>query len=359
MTKIILALTIIATIQSSIDFQPLLLFSQEENEGATTKESREYVFELPLSGSTGYATVETYVYSTRDNEDLLCMLNGGEAFCILEEQGDEWKISVNGQEGWLNYEYCLVNLPDLMPSMIYDNANSYASVMQSMGKEIPNITGQKLYDAEFFNERLGEMYFAMPIMYETAKKLAQAQKLALADGNTLVIVETYRPFSTQMKMVDNMCRLLETEPEIEASLMTWGLSYFIATNISNHQRGIAVDLTLAKVLGTETRTTGEYSYEVVSAYEEYEMPTAIHDLNLDATSMAYPVPSTYPWEEVPLSKNMNQWSIILRDYCTTVGFSPLSSEWWHFNDYTIGLHSDNVGRYFLDELVSVSPLADE
>lgn len=104
------------------------------------------------------------------------------------------------------------------------------------------------------------------------------------------------------------------------------MTYFINTGYSNHQKGFAVDVSLVKVSLTETRTTGGRTYLVPVDYQEYEMPTPIHELSMAAASTTGP-------GETTLASTMNDPAIALRDYFRKAGMTPLESEWWHFNDY--------------------------
>ena len=106
----------------------------------------------------------------------------------------------------------------------------------------------------------------------------------------------------------------------------WSMTYFINTGYSNHQKGFAVDVSLVKVFRTETRSTGGRSYLVPVDYQEYEMPTPIHELSMAAASTTGP-------GETTLASTMNDPAIALRDYFRKAGMTPLESEWWHFNDY--------------------------
>ena len=42
----------------------------------------------------------------------------------------------------------------------------------SAGKDIPGITGQKLYDSRMLNERLEDNEYLVPVLYAMAKKIA-------------------------------------------------------------------------------------------------------------------------------------------------------------------------------------------
>ena len=104
------------------------------------------------------------------------------------------------------------------------------------------------------------------------------------------------------------------------------MTYFINTGYSNHQKGFALDVSLVKVSRTETRTTGGHTYLVPVDYQEYEMPTPIHELSMAAASTTGP-------GETTLASTMNDPALALRSYFRKAGMTPLESEWWHFNDY--------------------------
>ena len=59
---------------------------------------------------------------------------------------------------------------DVLPSIVYENPNAKASIFKTCGKDIEGITGQKLYDGLFYNQRLGRDEYLMPINYAMAKK---------------------------------------------------------------------------------------------------------------------------------------------------------------------------------------------
>lgn len=79
---------------------------------------------------------------------------------------------------------------------------------------------------------------------------------------------------------------------------------------------------------------GNYLYTDVTEYEELSMPTQMHELSVSAVSMSQPLYSLdrEAWKNIAPSATMTQDALTLKDYCTNAGLSPLSSEWWHFND---------------------------
>ena len=266
------------------------------------------------------------------------VLEPGTAFTVLSESGGWWKIRVRGVTGWVEHRYCLINLPDVIPSMIYNDTNAYSSVFVSSGKNIPNVTGRALYQAKVNNPRLGRQEFVMPVLYAMAKNVCKAQQNALAEGNTLVLYEGFRPYSAQMAVVNNLRALAGRDAQVKAGISTrpWEISWFIATGASNHQAGYAMDVSLAKVTKAHTVSMGGYTVVQVDAYEEYAMPTPIHELSMAAATYTRPVAifSTTAWQNAEMAPAMaaNEPAKAMQRYCTSAKLTPLASEWWHFND---------------------------
>lgn len=337
---------------------------EEELEVEPEKEYIVYVdeegyFELPLEGATGFASTTLYVRgAATSNSELLFTISSGTGFTILEEEGQWWLVDINGDRGYVYHPYCFLNLPDVVPSMVYDNTNASQSIITSSYLPIPNITGEKLYDAYSYNERLGRDEYITPVLYGTAKKIALAQKMARDEGNTLIIYECYRPYVVQEKIKNELAAVSRTNPVIYAGISAspWSTDWFVATGISNHQQGYAVDLSYGKINEIETFTVGDYLCETITDYEEAEMPTPLHEVSTVSKSLAYPVNSNSAtaWKSVPVASSMNEAALKLREYCTNAGLTPLASEWWHFNDLDF-LSSSGKGDFLLTEVYSVVP----
>ena len=145
---------------------------------------------------------------------VLETLPAGTGFMIVREEGLWWYVQKGALSGWLPHRFSMVNLPDVIPSIIYDSTNTYSSKLRASGKEIPNLTGKALYSGSDFNARLGRDDFIMPALYATAKKIHAAQQLALADGNTLKIYEAFRPRAVQTAIVEALNALAAVDAEI-------------------------------------------------------------------------------------------------------------------------------------------------
>lgn len=323
--------------------------------------------ELPVNGATGYASVLMDLKATADaGSETISELEAGTAFEVLEEVGDWWYVRTATESGWVQHLYCFINLPDVIPSIIYDNTNTYASKFVSSGKTIPGITGEALYDGKAYNMRLGKVSDIVPVLYSMSKKIHLAQQAALEEGNTLVIYEGYRPFFAQKLTVDALTTLAVADPEVMAGINThpWDTNWFIATSISNHQMGYAIDVTLAKITEQQEFVIGDYTATAVTGYTEYTMPTTIHELSMASATFTGPVKSSSPtaWLQANLADTMNEAAILLQRYCTDAGLTPLASEWWHFNDLDARFATEDnssKGEYLLDATMSEAPEAAE
>lgn len=327
------------------------------------------IFELPLNGTTGFTSVSLPLYENNPANGTtkkLSTLSAGKPFCIQEEDGEYFRVTLADETtGWIESKYCLVNLPDIIPSIVYDDTNSYSSIFRSSGYALDGITGKRLYNVKTENTRLDKEEFLMPVLYPMAKKIAQVQKDALANEDTLKIYETYRPYEVQMKVSDALTKLMDANETVAAGITTkpWGKSWFIATQLSNHQRGIAMDVSLAKVTQTETKQSGLYQYKVVTEHEEYKMPTKMHELSKAAATFTSPVSSKSKtdWKKAKLAPTMTEGAKKLQKYCTNRELYPLASEWWHFNDLdareATKAHGSN-GKYYLKECLSIAPVEE-
>ena len=269
-----------------------------------------------------YLSTQASVRTLGSYTDAVTVWEPGVAFLILEEDGDWWRVSRGDETGWIEHRYCMINLPDVVPSIIYDDVNAYSSLFVSSGREIPGITGEAFYHSLIYNVRLDRQQFVMPILYSAARNICAAQHRALEEGNCLVVYQTFRPYDTQMAVVNGLTQLSNVDPEVKAGISTspWDMDWFVASGVSNHQRGYALDISMVKVYRMETRYVGAYTYLYATSYEYYEMPTAMYELSIAAVSTVSPSSSR-------LSGAMTESAIVLRDYCTSSSLSPLASEW--------------------------------
>jgi len=320
--------------------------------------------ELPVAGATGWAGVAMPLYSEPDAEsDIITDFDAGQVFVIIEEKGGWWLVkSSSGESGWVGHAGCLINLPDVIPSIVYNITNAYSARTRSSGYAIPGVTGTKLYDAFAYNPRLFRYEFIVPSLYSTSKLVCAAQQLALKAGDTIIIHEAYRAHASQMRSLNLLRDLIENNEAVDEAINAgpWNISWFMATTISNHQRGTAFDVSLGKILSFDIMQIGGVFFAEKITYEEYAMPTDMHELSPLAISLTTPVPSSDrdAWRSVPDAETMTPGAILLRDYFDKAGFTPIASEWWHFNDISgveVAKELDIAGVFFIDEILSVLP----
>jgi D-alanyl-D-alanine dipeptidase len=247
--------------------------------------------------------------------------------------------------------------------MIYDNTNTYSSLLRSSGIDIPNITGKALYEGKDFNVRLGREEFISPVLYSMAGKVFAAQQAALADGNTLVIYEAFRPSDAHDKVHENFTNLVNANPFVRSGITanSFNIRWFLAAAPYNHQRGTAIDTSLAKIDSYETKTTGDYLYTHITGHTEYPMQTAMHELSVAAAVFDASVHarSTTAWIGAAISDKATAGTVLLQRYCTGAGLTPLASEWWHFNDListAVAIEMENEGTYFIEKTHSRPPI---
>lgn len=326
-------------------------------------------FELPLAGTHGICAGDT------DG------LKAGTAFTILEEQGDKFLVYLGEEKGTqlVTSSKVMVNLPDLIPSIIYKDSNAQSSEFRSLGNNM-SVTGTKLYAAKQNNAKLGYAEYIMPVQYIMAKKIMQAQKVAQSKGLSIVLYEGFRPMSAQESVKNALNELAAQNQDVNAAINhgNFSKSFYIAQGASNHQRGAAVDVSLATVNSKKTITVGDRTVEVPDSYKEFEggtvstngsgvrsvmfdtpsdiaytttysadsteatrMPTKMHELSYLAGTFNSTT-STYvkgDWQkklnagtDFSYNELWTQGAKTLQDIFVGADMEPLSSEWWHFND---------------------------
>ena len=325
--------------------------------------AEELIFELPINGATGYApTTISLLDSAQDGASTITTIKAGEAFTIISEEGNYLYVQYGESLGYLDSTICMINLPDIIPSIVYDDTNSYSSIFKSSGYNLSGITGKQLYDASSYNNRLLQEEYNMPVLYQMAKKIYEAQKLALANNQSLKIYETFRPYEVQMKVSSSLSELEASNETVKNGINvgSWNDSWFIAQTRSNHQLGVAMDVSLVQINSTVEKKAGRYTYTKITDYTEYAMPTSMHELSAAAAAFSYPVSSASKtaWKNVPLASSMTTPAKQLQNYCTSAGMSPLASEWWHFNDLDAKEAIKNKGingKFYLQDNVSKVP----
>lgn len=283
------------------------------------------------TGTTAvFATVwplqELEVYADAEKTSVIGKAEAAKALCVLDEEKGLFRVRVGSQEGYIDSNYCLINLPEYLEDLcLYDIANSYASLYMAHEYELPTVTGKVIVGYEKVKLKNGQQL--VPILYPVAKRLEKAAYAAIDQGYQLKIYDAYRPREATIALYDQAIglkdqpiplqtytgKVMEDLPVLEeGQVLTYGnlmtdfdrytMNYFLAAGKSRHNRGIALDLTLTDM------ETGK----------DLKMQTSMHDL------------SWYS-ENARDNANARKLSAIME----SVGFTGLKSEWWHFNDLEV------------------------
>ena len=225
----------------------------------------------------------------------------GQAFAAKKEPvNGKFAIYFNEQEGYIDANVCLVNLPDYLTgvgNVSYNITNGSGNIYKINGQSIPGITGNKYYKSSSL----------VPLLYPVAQKFKTAALAAAAKGYGLKIYDAYRPSEVTQKTYTTLNSYLSSNPAVKNDMLNdpngkkWSVSYFLSRGVSKHNLGVALDLTLTQ------------------GGQELTMQSAIHELSWRAT----------------LDHN-NDNANTLSSIMTSVGFETLVSEWWHFQVASAG-----------------------
>ncbi len=321
-------------------------------------------------GAKVWAEYDTKLYSDVDLTKVVCSVTGGTKLKITKDEdgvyvhsssNNKWSVHVTGNtySGWIEGCSLLVDLQDIFRSqdniysIQYNRTNSYASIFTCGGSAkrvdttsaantryaplnaisgtvslnmgnynvIKDVTGLILPNYGSKNQ--------MPVIWDLALELITCQRNALENGYTLLIYEGYRPNATSRFVYGSMT---------EAGYLTYtqnGITLangFLNTNLtaanyiafnSNHNKGIAVDITIMKF--TTVDTLGS----------EVSMQTKMHTLDFRA-NMRY---------------NTSEANLLKIIMMTNTGLVALrgKQEWWHFELSTDVSKYPGVNKYIFSD----------
>ena len=296
-------------------------------------------FEKRLFGATGWAAIDLPLKeSANNNSTTIFTVGTGQVFTILGESGDYWEIVYTDSQnvlrhGYIQHDYCMINLPDVVPSIKYNITNASASIYKSSGYDITsmsivgdeshpeyNITGSKLYFAgKVQNDRIGRNEYIVPSLYSTSKKIAKAQGLIKQQNKSLMIYDSYRPVSVSQKVSVAFGALADSNSTVATGISGWDRTWFIATitpgvNMSAHNVAAAIDVSI---------------WDDQTNQEVNDMPTAMHELSTSATRC-----TNSSCSQLSSGMSNSASAMLLSNVMTNsnVGMGTLASEWWHYQD---------------------------
>lgn len=136
----------------------------------------------------------------------------GTALCVLEEDGQWFRVRYKDRYGCVDGRYCMINLSEYTGDYCaYDITNSYASLFKVHDSPVASITDQVI--PGFENILTEEDGFLVPFLYPCAKKLLSAAQAALEDGYRLKIYEAFRPNEATRYLYDTAAAKL-TDPAL-------------------------------------------------------------------------------------------------------------------------------------------------
>jgi D-alanyl-D-alanine dipeptidase len=298
------------------------------------------IFEESINGATAWSITSVKLYKSTKGTDYYVELPAKQKVKITtsnETSGKWWSVrtTVDGTtyNGYVEWKYFLINLPDVETSIIYNITNASSSIYKSSGYNLPGVTGENLYDfnGSFYRASSYRNRKICPVTYSMAKKIAVAEKAALADGYCLKIYDSFRPYRVTTKISTALTNLSNSNTTVykgthyskgaSGATYTWSDAWFLSAKVSKHNTGSAIDVTLCQKVVKNGKTT----------WKECTMPSKIH--TLDTTSIKY-YSSSCKKEAKNYSKGVlaNTYAQKLDKYMTDAGLDTLASEWWHFQD---------------------------
>lgn len=266
-------------------------------------------FSATLYGATAWANQELNIRkeATMDS-NIIGTIPAGSKMTILASENTNSKyikVKYNNLIGYVYSNFILINLPDVIPDMLYQITSASKSTASTANTAIPGITGKNLYGfTKKYNSKIDKETYYVPLLYPTAKKLQRAYNKARSEGYNLKVYDSYRPHDITISTNNYFRKLYNSNNKVKNAINYdkegnyWGPSWFLASSVSAHNKGIALDITITNSNNQELKAQTAYD-------------------TLDTSSIV---------------KYNNTVSNKLRNIMLSQGFSPLESEWWHFQD---------------------------
>lgn len=241
--------------------------------------------------------------------DLKCKVYNKNEYVIINKYSKgkiikdySYKYSIvqfdNGRTVKLNKKFILINLLDVMQKeVIYSITNASSALYNINGSNIPEVTGEVLYPNMTNTDAL-----KVPLMYRTAEKLYKAESDFLKQGLTIKIYDSYRPYKVTKYLYEKTLKIADKHTDVLNRVINgfqYSQRWFLAEGYSSHNYGVAVDMTLVNM----------------KKNEELQMQTSMHNLSVFS-----------------VIEYNNENSNLLAEVMKKNHFSPLKSEWWHFQD---------------------------
>lgn len=330
---------------------------------STSAKTKHTGFDYVVEGSTGWATVPTYVYKNTKSNDSSNWgkLDSGDGFIIQEETGAFWKIAYKGHYGYVRHEYCMINLRDIFKDAHTDknHAGVYFAVntIHDRYRDKNNKIHQMSVPSNCCYKWNTDKY--IPMSYHTAKMVGQAKYVMPGDkrqsngswhGLRLKIYDTFRPYYISVNL-NNLFEKYINNGTIDLKGQSSG--NLLASCVSFHNTGSALDVTLCDMYGREffgagsldTYTTGPNSkagtytpmFEL-SAYSaaDYGRENGCYGELGTSAGRVKKFPFNGEFGKYTVTEMLHRFFMNEFSGNTTTRkgavMDGLTSEWWHYQD---------------------------
>lgn len=269
-----------------------------------------------LEGKRGTPMLKLPLYKKFTEYDTDGNVTAGTIFTILGSRigannKEWWAIKLDNDKcGWIDSTTAAISLKDYAPEIRTNITNSSGSIYKSSGYDLPGITGKQLYSSQYSD--------FVPVVYSFATKLKQAAANASSGGDTLVVMDAYRPKSVSTAASKALNKLMSSNATVAQNInystgasgrkYHWGIGYFLAQGLSAHNVACAVDITLASG----------------------SMPSEMHELSTKA--IKYFATGTSGESNYSVGMLNSSAAQKLSKYMMGAGLKDLASEWWHYQD---------------------------
>lgn len=354
----------------------VIAYDEDNRENINESSHEEIRTKRTVTGSAIWPIKALDVYSEAACVNKVGTIEGGDAAMIVSEDNGKFLVSYKGGQGYVDSNYCMINLPDYLGDTCqYNITNSYSSIFRVQDYDIADVTDEII--PGFDDVCVSDNEYLVPYLYPCANKLSDAAKAAKEDGYILRIYEAYRPheatrylYDTVLEQLDNPVIMRDeegniindnvdpetgeelSEEEIEIKKNRQELELLVIANQAMAEQGINTEtpegaLALQQYLEELRAAMYGISYRQAMTDGRFQLSaflaavTSAHNRGIALDLTLVKIDSD---EELEMQSKMHDLSFrsiralnndnaqLLNKYMTGAGFNDLSSEWWHFQD---------------------------
>lgn len=154
---------------------------------------KELEFYLVNPGDTG----------NKSKENVIKKIKGGTSLTVLDEREGYFEVEYEGDTGFVEANFCMINLPDFFGDLLeYNITNSYSSIFMAHDYKLYGITETVVPGYE--DVKVREDIYLVPYLYPCALKLLPVAKRVIDDGYKLKIYDAFRPHEATTFLYDTV-----------------------------------------------------------------------------------------------------------------------------------------------------------